>query len=285
MPVFDHTIQGLLRDRLEQLEAKFDADVAFYFGAIDIGYLKVFRDFIEELKQADPQKARLVLMVNTNGGSAEASEKMVEIMRHHYDEVYFVVPDFAMSAGTILCMAGDKIYMDYSSSLGPIDPQVYNGSEWVPALGYIDQVERMLEKSKNGDLTPAEFIVLQNLDLAALNQYEQARNLTVTLLKKWLVEYKFKSWDKHSSTGAGVTQEEKEARADEIARNLGDNKLWHSHGRFIGVETLQNFLKLKIEDYSDDKELLGLIRGYNDLIREYILRSGVNFFLHSTHFA
>lgn len=285
MPVFDHTIQGLLRDRLEELEARFEADVAFYFGAIDTGYLKVFRDFIEELKEAAPHRTRLVLMVNTNGGSAEASEKMVEIMRHHYGELFFVVPDFAMSAGTILCMAGDKIYMDYSSSLGPIDPQVYNGSEWVPALGYIDQVERMIEKSKSADLTPAEYVVLQNLDLAALNQYEQARNLTVTLLKKWLVDYKFRSWDTHSSTGDAVTQAEKEARADEIARNLGDNKLWHSHGRFIGVETLQGFLKLKIEDYSNDKELLGQIRGYNDLIREYIVRAGVNFFLHSIHFA
>ena len=27
-----------------------------------------------------------------------------------------------MSAGTIWCMSADKIFMDYSSSLGPIDP-------------------------------------------------------------------------------------------------------------------------------------------------------------------
>ena len=67
---------------------------------------------------------RLVMFLNTPGGSAEAVEKIVEIMRFHYSEVYFVVPDFAMSAGTILCTSGDKIFMDYSSSLGPIDPQV-----------------------------------------------------------------------------------------------------------------------------------------------------------------
>lgn len=89
---------------------------------------------------------RLAVFVNTPGGSAEAVEKMVGIMRFHYSEVYFIVPDFAMSAGTILCMSGDKIFMDYSSSLGPIDPQVYSGKEWVPALGHIDKVEQIIEK-------------------------------------------------------------------------------------------------------------------------------------------
>ena len=56
--------------------------------------------------------------------------------------------------------------MDYSSSLGPIDPQVFNGKEWVPALGYLDKVNEMIEKAKNNMLTNAEFLVLQSLDLA-----------------------------------------------------------------------------------------------------------------------
>lgn len=39
-----------------------------------------------------------------------------------------------MSAGTLFALSGDKIYMDYSSSLSPVNPQVYNGTDWVPAL-------------------------------------------------------------------------------------------------------------------------------------------------------
>ena len=47
-----------------------------------------------------------------------------------------------MSAGTILCMSGDKIFMDYASILGPIDPQVPtpDTGDYVPALGYLDKV-------------------------------------------------------------------------------------------------------------------------------------------------
>ncbi len=48
---------------------------------------------------------------------------MVSVMRKHYKEVSFIVPSHAYSAGTVLVLSGDKIYMDYYSVLGPIDPQ------------------------------------------------------------------------------------------------------------------------------------------------------------------
>ena len=46
----------------------------------------------------------------------------------------FWCPIFAMSAGTILVMSGDDIYMDYYAVLGPIDPQVRNqNGTYVPS--------------------------------------------------------------------------------------------------------------------------------------------------------
>lgn len=285
MQVFDQTIKDTLTEKLKALEAIFDANVVFYYGAIEPGMIKVFRDFIERSANVKPKRSELAMFVNTPGGSVEAAEKMVEIIRAHYTSVSFVVPDFAMSAGTILCMSGDRILMDYSSSLGPIDPQVYNGAEWVPALGYLDKVEELLEKAQNGTLTNAEFLILQNQDLALLSRYEQARDLTRTLLKKWLVEYKFRTWTVHETSiekkGQPVSLEEKEVRAAEIALKLGDNKLWHSHGRMIGPDTLKSVLRLKIDDYSSDEERRNAIRSYNDLLTEYIARGGISFFLHS----
>lgn len=284
MEIFDDTVKKLLNERLTRLEEHFDADVVFYYGQIYPSVEKLFRDFIEKLRENDNDKERLTIILNTPGGSVETVEKMVEIVRFYYKEVYFVVPDYAMSAGTVFCMAGNKIFMDYSSSLGPIDPQVFNGKEYVPALGYLDQVEKMLAKSQDGTLTPAEFSLLQNMDLATLSRYEQARNLTITLLKKWLVECKFTDWTTHGTSpnklGQPVTLKEKEERAEEIARILGDNKLWHSHGRHIGVGTLKEVLKLKVEDYSADMPLRKLIRSYNDLIIGYINRGNFGIFMH-----
>lgn len=287
MRLFDKTIKEELSKRLSALEQHFEGDVVFYYGEISAGMAKSFRDFIETLDD-EQRHDRLVVFLNTPGGSAETVEKMVEIMRYHYPEVYFVVPDFAMSAGTIMCMSGDKIFMDYSSSLGPIDPQVHNGKEWVPALGYLDKVEQLLAKARDGSITHAEFLIFQSLDLAMLSRYEQARDLTVTLLKKWLVQYKFKDWAVHGTApgkiGTPVTEQEKQTRAEEIAKDLGDNKLWHSHGRMISATTLQSRLRLKIDDYSGNSSLRGLVRGYNDLLIEYILRSSFPLFMHSRNY-
>lgn len=285
MQIFDNTVRDILNERLKKLEKHFDADVIFYYGEIHQSYEKGFRDFLEQLKADKIKHDRLVIILNTPGGSVETVEKMVEITRFHYREVYFVVPDYALSAGTIFCMSGDKIFMDYTSSLGPIDPQVWNGKTYVPALGYLDKVNEMLDKAQQGKLTHAEFLMLQGLDLAMLRSYEQARDLTITLLKDWLVKYKFQNWDKHMTNpvkkGQSVTEDEKKERAEEIARLLGDNKIWHSHGRYIGIGRLTEILRLQIEDYSTNKILRGLIRSYNDLICEYIARNDYKSFVHS----
>lgn len=282
-PIFDSTLHEILNDRLAKLESHFNADVIFYYGPIANSLEKPFRDFIEDLKADKVQHNTLCIILNTPGGSAETVEKMVKITRHHYQEVYFIVPDSAYSAGTIFCMSGDKIFMDYSSSLGPIDPQVFNGKNWVPALGYLDKVEEMISKSANGTLTQAELIMLREQDLAMLRRHEQARDLTIALLKEWLVKYKFKNWNTHKD-GTSVTPKQKEDRAKDIAKDLGDNKLWHSHGRSIGISALTIVLKLKIEDYSNDTTLKPLIRDYNDLICQYIIRNNSEAFLHSRKF-
>ncbi len=102
-----------------------------------------------------------------------------------------------MSAGTVLVMSGDSIYMDYSSALGPIDPQIQRagGNALVPALGYLEQYDRLIKKSANGTLTSAELAYLiDKFDPAELYYYEQARELSIALLKEWLVKYKFKNW-------------------------------------------------------------------------------------------
>lgn len=288
MREFDNQIQEIANERIKAVENLLDADVIFFYGPIFPSLEKRFRDFIEDLKNDNSGRTRLAIILTTPGGSAETVEKLVDIVRYHYSEVYFVIPDEAMSAGTIFAMAGDKIYMDYTSSLGPIDPQVHNGKEWVPALGYLDQVDKMIEKSAEGKLTEAELLILQNLDLAMLSRYEQAKNLTITLLKRWLVEYKFRNWTVHNTSpdiqGNPVTDEQKKERAEEIAKILSDNKLWHSHGRKIGVRTLQDILRLKIEDFSTNIDFRKKVRAYSEFITDYINRHDFQFFLHSRRY-
>lgn len=279
VPVFDRVLYDTLHDLAKQIEDILDADVFMYRGEIN-PICKTF--YLQEMEKlaSECKHNKLAFNITTPGGTAEAVEVMVEIMRHFYKEVYFIIADYAYSAGTILCMSGDKIYMDYSSSLGPIDPQVYSKGKLIPAQGYLDQFNKILKKSEDGTITPLEIQIIRDMDVGDLHFYEQARNLTITLLKQWLVKYKFKDWNNHKD-GRPVTYAEKETRAEEIAKKLGDNSYWHSHGRHIGIETLKNVLKLKIEDYSLNKDLADLIKKYNTLGEQFATKQGWPTFIHS----
>ncbi|GAB1356649.1 hypothetical protein MASR1M29_08170 [Cloacibacterium normanense] len=240
-PAVDLSIHQLLQERLDKLEKKFNADFFVYYGPIVDGNENSVLRIIEDLASDKNKKDKIFIILTTNGGSAIAVERYVNILRHHYKEVNFIIPDYAYSAGTIFCMSGDNIYMDYFSVLGPIDPQVKNkDGKWVAALGYLDKVNDFIDKAQKNLLTQAEFLILKDLDLAELRGYEQAKNLTIELLKKWLVKYKFKNWDKHSTTNPGttVTEEQKKQRAEEIADKLSDSNLWKSHSRPIDIKLI-----------------------------------------------
>lgn len=261
------------------------SDVVLYSGPMRFETPHIFREIIQQIKK---RKRTLSIILTTGGGLVEPVERAVEIIRYNYHFVNFIVPDYAMSAGTIFCMSGDRIYMDQASSLGPIDPQLQKpDGTFVPALGYLEQFEKLVQKSVENTISPAEIDMLRRLDLGDLNRYDQARNLTVTLLKKWLVKYKFKNWKIHRTTpglkGAPVTDEQKQKRAEEIARDLGDVSKWHSHARHICLSTLKGDLKLRIEDYTQKKELSSLIKEYNDLAVDYMQKSSYGFFVHTCH--
>lgn len=289
LPILDKITFEVVEAAETKIEETLNCDVLHSFGELRFGIVPIFRGVVEALASRADKRPALGVCLTTPGGQAEVVEKLVELIRHHYETVYFIVPNMAMSAGTIFCMSGDKIYMDYSSSLGPIDPQVpdRDGKYLVPALGYLDKVAELVQKSKDNDLSPAEYVLFEKQDLAMLRFYEQARDLSKTLLKQWLTKFKFKDWTTHRTNGVGsqVTQEEKVQRAEEIALLLSDNTHWHSHGRFIGMQTLKEVVRLEIDDFGTDKELQEAVRRYSDGLSEYLNRLGVPFFVYSRHTA
>jgi Serine dehydrogenase proteinase len=287
MHLLDQVIFDVVREEEEKVEQHLDCDVLYYFGEIRTGLIPMFRTAVEKMADNGDRREAIGICLTTPGGEVEAVEKMVEIVRHHYRQVYAIVPRTAMSAGTILCMACDRIWMDYSSSLGPIDPQVPDRDEkfLVPALGYLDKVSELIAKSAEGVISPAEFAILQAQDLAMIRFYEQAKELSVSLLKEWLTRYKFKDWNVHrtNNPGAPVTEAEKDARAVEIAELLSNNNHWHSHGRMIGMETLKSKLRLDIDDFGQTEELRTAIRRYSDTLTDYLGRANAPFYIFNRH--
>lgn len=218
----------------------------------------------------------------SGGGSIEVAERIVNVSRHYYpDDVAFVVPDVALSAGTVLAMSGDAILMDHFSCLGPIDPQIEREGKLVPALSYLEQFERLVTKSAQGQLTTAELALLSKLDLAELHYFEQAKNLTIDLLVAWLARYKFKNWAATETRQIPVTPEMREYRAREIAEALNNHQRWRVHGRGIPMKTLTQHLNLQIDDFGSRPRLAVAIKGYFEYVVNCMSKEGFTSFVTS----
>lgn len=279
----DEFIEQELNRRLSTIEGAFKADGLCLVGPLVFGVDELIRTMVEDLRlRQEPRRDRLTVILTTNGGYIEAVQRIVDILRHHYDHVAFVIPSQAFSAGTVLAMSGDEIYMDYYSRLGPIDPQVETArGRPVPALGYLKQWERLLKKDREGALTEAEVaLMIHGFDQAELYKYEQARELSIALLKQWLVNYKFKNWTQTEGSQQPVTRIRRMRRAVTIARQLNNTDRWHSHGYGISMEELRRDIKLKIDDLDCNETKCQAVKEYDHLLSDYMTKVGISGIIH-----
>lgn len=217
----------------------------------------------------------------------ETVERLVTVMRKHYSRVSFVIPNYAYSAGTVLALSGDNIYMDYYSVLGPIDPQYRaNDGGYLPGHGIIakfNELRETINDAKSLDEVRAELTFLtKNFDPAQIFHIEQSIQHGITLITEWLPKYKFKDWNKTQSKGEIVTDEMRKLRAKHIAETLGDASKWHSHGRGIPMRRLiGDELKLVIDDFGANEELSQHIKNYHGLAVDYFGKLGMQAYIHT----
>lgn len=222
-----------------------------------------FKDQLSFIKS----NSELDIIIETPGGIAETVEDIVHVLRAKFDRLGIIIPGSAKSAGTIFAMAGDEILMGNSSALGPIDAQIVSNGKRFSADAFLDGLEKIKKEiAKTGKLNPAYIPMLQNISPGEIQHFENAQSFSQSLVTKWLSEYKFKYWEKHSSTGNIVTKEEKEKRAKEIAKALCKHSDWLTHGRSIRIGDLES-LRLLITNYSKNKELEDAIDRYFTLLR------------------
>lgn len=269
---------------IKAFEDKLGAHVITFLGQIYQNADLFIRDAIEQRKQKKPKRSKLVFFLETSGGYIEVVQRIVHVLRKHYQRVEFYVPNAAMSAGTVLVMSGDEIHMDYYSILGPIDPQLPKpGGGSIPALGYLRQYEKLMKKASEGNLNTAEMTYLcTKFDPAELYQYEHARGLSVSLLEKWLAKYKFRNWKRTKTRKKIVTTAMKKKRAREIADTLNDTEEWHTHGHGISMAVLRSRkIKLLINDFGKKKELHQQIRDYWALLADHMKKMGAGGVIHT----
>lgn len=186
----------------------------------------------------------LDLMLHTGGGSAEATDAIVSYLRQKFSNIRVMIPQAAMSAGTMLACAADQLLMGKHSSIGPIDPQFIlntpTGVQAVPAHAILEQFEKaqkdILENPKQlnswlpmlGQYGPA-------LIVRCKNQIEFAKQT----VENWLKLYMFR--DDH-------------ATASRIAEHLSNHNNFKTHGKHISIVDAKA-LGFKILDIESDQDL------------------------------
>ncbi len=188
----------------------------------------------------------LDLFLHTPGGDVAATESLVHYLREMFgNKIRAVVPQIAMSAGTMIACSCNSILMGMHSNIGPVDPQI-NG---IPAIGVIEEVKRAFEEIKADEraahlwnpilsrLTPS---FIQQCDWAI----ERSQEFLVSTLKEGML--------------SDLSESEKEIQSQSIKTRLTDLAQNKFHNRHIHYQDCID-LGLTVEMLEEDSKLQDLV--------------------------
>jgi hypothetical protein len=179
----------------------------------------------------------------SNGGSPEATERIVRLLRDRFKNLRFIIASNAYSAATMMAFSGDEIVMDALGTLGPIDPQI-NGIPARAILRAFEEVEKRLKAEGPSALT-AYMPLLSKYDLHTLEICKSAEELSKELARRWLGAYALKC-------------DEQDERVKTVVEFFGNYDAHKSHGRSIDREKARE-LGLPVT-YTEEAKLSDLVR-------------------------
>jgi len=247
-------LQKLSEKRLSELGI--ERNVLFYGSAflqkpqISPAFLQIAPEdinaFMSAMHGMDWSKG-LTLVLHTPGGSANAAETIVEYLHQKFDYIEVVIPTYAMSAGTMVCLAADRLLMGRQSQLGPIDPQMRAGAGSVSAGAIVAQFKlAKTEILKDPRMAAVWAPALQHLGPALFVEARKALDYGEAMVRRWLAQRQFK----------GKTDAARKAAA--VAKYFTRSKAHKSHGRRIDRNEAR-LQGLAIEDIEEDQALQDII--------------------------
>jgi ATP-dependent protease ClpP protease subunit len=186
----------------------------------------------------------LDLIIHTPGGGISATQSIADYLHQMFkNDIRAIVPQIAMSAGTMLACACKSILLTKHSNLGPIDPHLRG----IPAYGVINEFKRACKEIKKD---PSRIAVWQQIigqyRPAFLSQCENAIRLSNAFVTSELHKVMFDR-DPNSLK-----------KAKKIVKILSSYTLNKTHDRHLHAEECEA-IGLKIERVEQDPDLQDLI--------------------------
>jgi hypothetical protein len=192
------------------------------------------------------RKSGLDLILHTPGGDVAATESIIDYLHSLYaGDIRAIVPQMAMSGGTLMALSCREIVMGRHSSLGPIDPQI----GMMPAQGILEEFELAAKEIKQD---PSRVGVWQPIIAkywpTLITSSQHAIDWSDSLLRKYLTQCMFKN-DSKVLRGRKIKK---------IANLLGKQKTSKSHNRHINPDTART-LGINIVPLESDQRLQDLV--------------------------
>lgn len=196
------------------------------------------KDGFQEIIDGTPGR-KVDVLVHSPGGSAEATESIVALLRSKFHDVRFIVTGTAKSAATMLSMSGNRILVSAAGELGPIDPQINIGGMFTPAGSLKEEFEKAAAEIANDpERLPVWLPLLEKYPPGLLTQCDNFIQLASDLVTDWLETYMFKG------------EKDRRSKAEKIAKYLANEKNTLSHARRIDAARLKK-LGVKVELVED----------------------------------
>ena len=193
----------------------------------------------------------LDLILHSPGGSIEAAAAIVSYLRTKFTDLRVIIPNYAMSAATMLACASNQIIMGKHSFIGPIDPQIGLqtplGFRSIPAQAILDQFERAKMECEDPKKLAAWMPILNQYGPALLIESQNALDLSKKLVSQWLEKYMF----------AG--QPNANVLAETAAKELSNHNEFKSHGHHISKDYARDVLGLKVDDLERNQTIQDLV--------------------------
>ena len=189
----DRYIRQLLISDIQEVTAR---PLVVYFAQLDQPINHTDPDDLSEILSGITGREADIL-IQTPGGLVDATEKLINILKHKLSSWRIIVPSWAKSAGTVIAISSKSIVMGINSELGPIDPQFND----IPC--------EILSKD------PSQPFYIQQMASMAV---QRNKSLAKSLLR------------------AGMMSGKDDAEIDEVLNKISSASAYNSHGAVIVYE-------------------------------------------------
>lgn len=198
--------------------------------------------FMNAIYKLDCSKG-LDLILHTPGGETAATESIVDYLRNKFGiDIRVIVPQLAMSSGTMIACAAKEIIMGKQSSLGPIDPQLMG----MAAHGVIEEfTQAFTEIQADPAKIPLWQAILAKYPPTLIGECQKSIQWSETMVKQWLGTGMFRSM-RNATT--------KTAKIDHIVQELGSHAVTLSHARHLSAQKSKS-IGLKVIFMESDQRL------------------------------